>query len=224
MRNKMRNLQATPTINRNNVFHYSSTDSSTARKVLKSKNKSHFKIELVSTASHIRKDVEAFVKASYKKHFSANLNTFFPLILTVINTNDDSIVGALGLRYAGEEKLFSECYLPESIEDFIFAHEDGTINRNKIIELGNFVVKNRTDIKAVLPLVAQFIKSLDVDWAIYTLTRPIKSYFNKFGIELNFLHDAKIKDVNGAATDWGRYYNFNPAVYYSSVKNNMNEI
>jgi hypothetical protein len=210
----MRNLQATPTLSTNTLCHYSSIQTKTP--------KNRCKIELVTPASSRRKEVEEFVKASYKEHFSANLNSFFPLILTVINIDDDLIMGALGIRYADEDLLFSENYLPESIEDSIFFHEKGVINRSKIIELGNFVVNSKEDIKFVLPAVSKFIKSLDVNWAVYTLTRPIKSYFNKFGIELNFLHDANAKAVNGAATDWGKYYQFNPAVYYSSVKKSMN--
>ena len=214
MRNKMRNLQATPTLSTNKLLHYRSTQANIPKNTCK--------VELVTPASLRRKKVEKFIKASYKKHFSANLHTFFPLILTVINIEDDSIMGALGIRYADEDTLFSESYLPDTVENSIFAHEQGVINRSKIIELGNFVVESKADIKYVLPAVSQFIKSLDVDWVVYTLTRPIKSYFNKFGIELNFLHDAKAEAINGAATDWGKYYQFNPAVYYSSVHKSMN--
>ena len=214
MRNKMRNFQATPTINTNTLLHYNSTQTNL--------QKNKCKVELVTNASPRRSQVEEFIKASYEKNFSAKIQTFFPLILTVINIQDDSIMGALGIRYADEDALFSESYLPETIENSIFAHEQGVINRSKIIELGNFVVESKEDIKFILPAVSQFIKSLDVDWVIYTLTRPIKSYFNKFGIELNFLNDAKAEAVNGAATDWGKYYKFNPAVYYSCVHKNMN--
>jgi len=214
MRYKMRNLQATPLISTNTVLYYSSTQANIPKNI--------YKVELVTPASFRRNKVEEFIKDSYKKHFSANLNTFFPLILTVINIEDDSIMGALGIRYADEENLFSENYLPDTVENSIFTHEKSFINRSKIIELGNFVVECKADIKFVLPAVSQFIKSLDVDWVVYTLTRPIKSYFNKFGIELNFLHDARAEAVNGAATDWGKYYKFNPAVYYSSVHKSMN--
>ena len=185
MRNKMRNLQAIPTISTNTVNHYSSTNKNMA--------KNNYRVELVTPASHIRNKVESFIQASYEKHFSAHLNTFFPLILTVINIDNDSIMGALGIRYADEGILFSESYLPDTVENSIFTHEQGVIKRSKIIELGNFVVNSKEDIKFVLPAVSQFIKSLDVDWVVYTLTRPIKSYFNKFGIELNFLHDANPK-------------------------------
>ena len=210
----MRNLQSTPAIHLNNTLHYSSVDTK--------KLKNEYKIQLVSEASDIRRDVELFIQASYKKHFLAHLSGFFPLILAVTKISDGSIIGALGLRYADEEELFSECYLNQPIEELIKENETRKIQRNKILELGNFVVRERSDIKNILPVFSQYIKSLDVDWVVYTLTQPIRFYFDKFALKLIFLQKADIKAVNGAASDWGRYYKFNPAVYYSSVQKNMN--
>lgn len=210
----MRNVQLVPMVHTNNALHYSSTD----KNMLKNK----YKIQLVSAASEIRGDVEQFIQTSYKKHFSAHLNEFFPLILAVTKISDGTIIGALGLRYADEEELFSECYLEQPIETLIQQNESKIIVRNKILELGNFVVRERSDIKSILPIISQYIKSLDVDWAVYTLTQPIKSYFDKCALKLIFLQKADVKAVNGAATDWGNYYKFKPAVYFSSVQKNMN--
>ncbi|HHL32642.1 MAG TPA: hypothetical protein ENJ41_08640 [Oceanospirillales bacterium] len=184
--------------------------------------KKDYKIELVSKASPIREKVEKFIHDSFEKHFSAQLNTFFPLILSVIRKSDDTLIGALGIRYAQDEKLFSECYLDKSIEESIFSNEHKTITRNKIIELGNFVVRKNTDVKTVIPFVGKFIKALNVEWAVYTLTRPIRSHFQKLDIKLCYLSEANIEAVNGAATNWGNYYNFKPAVYYSNVQDSMN--
>ncbi len=179
-------------------------------------------IEIVTQEHCNRKEVERFIQASYEKNFSAQLKTFFPKILTVRNVNDNAIIAAVGIRLASREALFSECYLTENIEQTIAQFENTLTTRSKIVELGSFAVNNRKDIKTVIPFLGRFIKTLNVDWAIYTLTRPIKTYFHKLGIELNHITEADISKVNGAAKDWGRYYNFKPAVYYSSVKNNLN--
>ncbi|MBL4661870.1 MAG: thermostable hemolysin [Alcanivoracaceae bacterium] len=220
----MTNIQAVATNQINNILHYSPR----VNKVLENKVvKNEYRIELVSKASSSRNEVEAFIQASYQKHFSAHLSSFFPLILSITRISDNTLLGAVGLRYADDEKLFSECYVREPIEDLIFASETdlstGIITRNKIVELGNFVVRKNTDIKTVVPMISKFIKSLDVEWSVYTLTRPIKTHFQRLGIELCFLKDANLQAVNGAAADWGDYYSFQPAVYYSNVKNNMNQ-
>ena len=179
-------------------------------------------IEIVTQEHCNRKEVEQFIQAAYEKNFSAQLKIFFPKILTVRNVNDNAIIAAVGIRLASREGLFSECYLTENIEQTIAQLENTLTTRSKIVELGSFAVNNRKDIKTVIPFLGRFIKTLNVDWAIYTLTRPIKTYFHKLGIELNHITEADISKVNGAAKDWGRYYNFKPAVYYSSVKNNLN--
>jgi len=188
--------------------------------------KAVYKIELVSKISDCREQVEAFVQTSYYNNFSAQLRSYFPLYLAVSKVSDNSLIGALGLRYADGETLFSECYLPNPIEKIIKHHEhcdEKLLDRKKIIELGNFVVRHSSDIKNVIPFISKYIKSLNVNWTVYTLTRPIKSYFDKLGIKLKFLNDAQIEAINDAADDWGNYYKFKPAVYYSSVKDNMNQ-
>ncbi len=210
----MTNLQLVMPTQSNNALHYSATHTG----VLKNK----YKIQLVSTASNSRVDVENFIRVSYKKHFSAHLRTFFPLILAITKISDGSIIGALGLRYADEEALFSECYLKQTIENLIQINESKKVSRNKILEMGNLVVRDSSDIKIILPIFSQYIKSLDIDWAVYTLTAPIKVYFEKFSVKLIHLQIATLEAVNGAATDWGNYYKFKPAVYYSSVQKNMN--
>lgn len=214
----MNNLQAAATTTNDNIISYPWP--------LMEQKKPQYRLQLVSAASPIRSRVEDFIQLSYHNHFSAHLSTFFPLILAVTKISDDSLIGALGVRYADETQLFSECYLPEPIETMILEHEQcdqKSVNRRKIIELGNFVIRKTTDIKTVIPFISQFIKSLDVEWTVYTLTRPIKSHFDKLGITLNHLNQADISAINGAASDWGNYYKFKPAVYYSSVKNNMNQ-
>ena len=186
-------------------------------------NKNKYKVELVTEASNIRNQVERFTYDSYVKHFDAHLTAFFPIILTVIRVSDNKIISALGLRYADIDSLFSECYLAEPIEKLIIHNNQHKIDRKRIIELGNFVVSKNSDVNRVMPIISKYIKSLDVEWAIYTLTKPIKSFFDAFNVELCLLGQANKEAVNGAANDWGKYYDFKPAVYYSNVKNNMNE-
>jgi hypothetical protein len=213
---KMRNFQYRDSTNPINNFHYCHFGAD--KHLIKD-----YKIELVSKASPIRKKVEKFIQDSYEKHFFAHLNSFFPLILSITRKSDNTLIGALGIRYAQDEKLFSECYLDDNIEELIFNNENKVITRNKIIELGNFVVRKNADVKTVIPFVGKFIKSLNVDWAVYTLTRPIRSHFQKLDIDLCYLNEANIEAVNGAATNWGSYYDFKPAVYYSNVQDSMNE-
>ena len=180
------------------------------------------KIEIVSVNSPARVEVEQFIVRAYRKHFNAQLSHFFPMILTIRKIKDNSLIATVGIRKALNDNLFSECYLDESIEQTIAKLESTLTTRGKIAELGNFVVKDRKDIKKVIPILGQFIKTLNVDWVIYTLTRPIKTYFYKLGIELSYIKQADISKVNGAAKNWGSYYKFKPAVYYSSVSNNLN--
>jgi len=188
------------------------------------KAKCKFRIELVTQASDRRKEVEAFISNSYAINFQANLKSFFPIIITVIQKSNNKIVSALGLRYADSEELFSESYLDKPIETLIRDKDNCFVNRKSIVELGNFAVGERDDVKKVLPTIARFIKSIKVDYLAYTLTTPIKAYFNFFNLELNHLAKANLSDVNRAADDWGIYYQLKPAVYFTNVSRNKHKI
>lgn len=181
-----------------------------------------YEIRLISHENIFRREVEKFVSQSFEKHFSAKLSSYFPYILTVTSKFDKEIIGAVGMRMASGGKLFSECYLSQSIEQTIMAREIEPVSRNQVLELGNFAVRKNTDIKTVITYAAKYIKEMKVKWAVYTLTRPIRIYFKLLGIELKFIKQAEISAVNGAAKDWGHYYRFKPAVFYSSVTENMN--
>ena len=180
-----------------------------------------FSIEIVRNSHKARKEVEAFIKKSYEENFNAQLDSFFPKILTLRNKQNNQLVAAVGMRNAARETLFSECYLEKSIEQTISTLENTLTTRSKILEFGNFVVTDKKEIPAVIMALGKFIKTMDVDWAIYTLTHPIKKYFERLSIALTFINAASIEKVNGAAKNWGRYYNFKPAVYYSSIKHNL---
>ena len=177
---------------------------------------------LLSPADKKRVQVEQFIAAGYARHFAARLVEFFPIILAVNEIETGRILGAVGLRYADDYLLFSEKYLNQSIESLIAEHEAKPIQREHIIEMGHFVVDQAHDLNAVIPLVAGFLKSLAVKWAVYTLSRPIKLAFQKFGIQLTHLQHAHKEALIHSKTDWGKYYDFKPAVYYSDIENNMN--
>ena len=148
--------------------------------------------------------------------------SFFPVILVVKDFKTSRILGAVGLRYADAYPLFSENYLSQSIEQVIAENEQIQIARNEIIELGHFVVDQSSDVNLVIPMIARFLKSLNVKWVVYTLSRPIKVAFQRLGIKLTHLQHAHADALQNSPSDWGRYYDYKPAVYYSNILNNMN--
>jgi len=177
---------------------------------------------LMSPAHPERKSIERFIQTGYKQHFNANLMTFFPVILVIKELETSRILGAVGLRYAKQQQLFSENYLNGKIENLLAEHENIEVLRQHIIELGHFVVAQSTDVNVVIPMVGQFLKKLDVKWAVYTLSRPIKVAFQRLGIKLLHLQHAHPDALTHSQTDWGRYYDYKPAVYYSNILTNMN--
>ncbi len=183
-----------------------------------------YKLELVTRANPERRAVEQQVRSLYKQHFDAHLKSFFPFILCVRSRSDNAIVAAVGMRYADHEKLFSEHYLPQSVDRIICQREHRIVHRRGVIELGNFVTMRPALATAVIPLIGDYLGRLHADWVVYTLTRPIRQAFHRLNIELNEIGEARAECINNAAADWGRYYDFEPRVYYSAVSDNLRRL
>ncbi len=176
---------------------------------------------LVSPADTKRAEIERFIADGYQKHFNAKLMDFFPIILAIRNLRTGRVLSAVGLRYADDYQLFSENYLDNSIESELTEKESVQIDRIDVIELGHFVADQTSDMTVVIPLIGNFLKTLSVKWAVYTLSRPIKIAFNRMGIKLTHIQHAHPDAVIKTKTDWGKYYDYKPAVYYSSIINNL---
>lgn len=178
-------------------------------------------LKVVNKSVSQRKVVEDFIKSQYRHHFEANLLTFFPAILTVHCQQSQKLLGALGLRYADQSQLFSEQYLSAPIEQLIAAKTHSQVERDDIIELGHFALLKPRYLTPVINALAGFIKQLDSQWAIYTLSTPIKKIFDKLAIETTYLAAAEACQLKGDTNLWGHYYKQQPAVYYSHVQTAM---
>lgn len=173
------------------------------------------KIEIITQKSQKRKEVEKFIYNSYSKSFDTSLISFFPIIITAVRTSDNKILSTVGVRYSAENNLFSEFYLSNPIESYIEKNEKCKVERKHILEIGNLATAKSKYIKTVMPLLKEILKSMNYKWLVFTLSSQMKTYMSLFEINLRFIDVAKKEAKNPAALDWGHYYDFLPAIYYS---------
>lgn len=175
-------------------------------------------LRVVSKSVSQRQAIEEFIRSQYRQHFEADLLTFFPAILTVYCQQNQKLLGALGLRYADESDLFSEQYLRTPIEQLISARTGIPVARTDIIELGHFALLKPRYLTPVITTLAGFIRQLNAQWAVYTLSTPIKNALDKLAIQTSYLASAEACQLKCDDTNWGQYYHLQPAVYYSQIE------
>ena len=172
-------------------------------------------IKLVQKSVSHRRTIEGFIQQQYKKHFDAEIQQFFPVLISVYHTSSDNLLASVGIRYADQEDLFSEQYLAKPVEHLLGKQAGKKVQRSSVIELGHFALAHRRHLVPVVRAIAQFIGQLRVDWAVYTLSQPMVNAVNRLQIPTQFLGFAEADKLHDQDNNWGQYYHLNPAVYCS---------
>lgn len=122
----------------------------------------------------------------------------------------DDARAVLGYRRAGDEVLFLERYLGGTVEHCISAAFGRAVERAHVIEIGNLAA---TDPFAMISLWGMAANDLGsgCEFAVATLTAPLRAMFARIGVALRVLAPATIERA-GDGEAWGRYYDSDPMV------------
>jgi len=118
---------------------------------------------------------------------------------------------ALGFRRAGAQPLFLEQYLDEAIEVAVSRAMGGCVARENIIEIGNLASDNGRSMIALWGQAANDFGS-HCEYAVATLTAPVRAMFARIGLPITQLAQAAPAALGEAADAWGRYYDLDPCV------------
>lgn len=118
---------------------------------------------------------------------------------------------ALGFRLAAAEPLFLEAYLDEPVERVVSEALQAPFRREQIVEIGAHASERS---RATIALWAQTARHLAgiADVAVAVLTEPLRSMFARLDVPIHEICDADPERLDGAAADWGRYYDQKPRV------------
>jgi len=122
---------------------------------------------------------------------------------------------ALGVRFAGRERLFLEAYLDGPIETVISRAMEKPVSRDRIVEIGCLAADQPAALMQLLLETAERLDTADLI-ATATLTLPLQSMFKRIGMPLVRLATADPARVH-RAVEWGSYYAQAPAIFAGDV-------
>lgn len=157
-----------------------------------------------------RQRVERFIQDIYSKNYGADITITYPVLMSVRNA-DDQILSAVGLRYAGEEKLFLEQYTGKPIEKILGCE------RRKIAEIGNLASAGQGASVFLFAALASYLHHKGISYAVVTGTDFLHRYFEKMGLSPHMICNAQLSDLHEKGQDWGTYYDTQPRVLAGSV-------
>lgn len=147
------------------------------------------------------------VRETYSKAFGARIDPASHQFLT--ETRTEGPVAVLGYTRAGAEPLFLERYLDRPVEALVAAAFGCKVPREQVVELGNLAACNGW---AAVRLWGRAANDLgaEMEFAVATLTAPLRAMFARIGLPITMLAPACPAPAERAR--WGSYYQADPQI------------
>jgi hypothetical protein len=147
------------------------------------------------------------VRDTYARAFGARIDPASSQFLS--EGTSAQPLAVLGYTRAGAQPLFLERYLDCPVEDLVSAAFARPVPREQIVELGNLASCNGWALVRLWSKAANDLGA-EMEFAVATLTAPLRTMFQRIGLPLEVLAPA----VPGHADHvlWGSYYRADPLV------------
>jgi len=180
------------------------------------------KLIITKSGDDLHSEANALIKSEYYRHFNCQLKS-----LTSTNISlkvDNKMVATTGYRSAGQASLYLEQYLDQPIEQLISKNFGQPIDRCQIVEIGSFALGSDEYALPFMFQLAPLFSDLGYRWATCTVTRTIKRYLDKLGVDSIYLAKADPTRVIGGEDSWGTYYDHQPVVLAGNIQSVVEKI
>lgn len=167
--------------------------------------------------------LENFISGVYKKYYKTEIDQFYPNLLAIeshSDANESSIKAVAGIRSAEYEALFSEYYLPDSLEETLFNVYETPISRETVVEVGNLAPANIGQMRWLITSIAAFLYSAGFKYIVFTGVPGISNAFKRMDLPLEVLAEARRSCLPEAIKNkWGsEYYKNKPMVFSGDIE------
>lgn len=157
-----------------------------------------------------RPALEDRIRSGFGTYFGACVEGFMPSFGSYEHRHGGT--GVVGLRRASDESLYLENYLDAPIEATIHKASGSFVTRDRIVEIGQFVVDDRDIVADFFRDLVPFLVDSGFDWVCFTGTDRIRAILGRVGFKGLPVAVAHADQVSHARDRWGRYYDFDPVV------------
>jgi len=174
-------------------------------------------VKLKTSTGHRRRLAEHFVFKAFRAAYGARVHHFFPLLMT-LRSDADELLAVLGIRIPGPQALFLEQYLDLPVEQALGIAVDSKVERDAIVEVGNFAVGAAGGGRWLITALTAFLYAAGRDWTVFTCGPELQNAFRRLGVELVDLGEADPQRlIADEQACWGRYYAQHPRVMAANV-------
>jgi hypothetical protein len=164
-----------------------------------------------------RAEVEDFIRAVYRRHYGASVQSFTPVLVSLADAAGQ-IIAAAGYRSAAAGPLFLERYLREPIEDELAWHAGRGLTRREIVEIGHLAAGRPGAGRRLMLLLGPHLAQQRFHWAVATLTQELRQLMTRLGLTPLALAAADPSVLGEEAASWGSYYEHQPLVLAGEIQ------
>ena len=166
---------------------------------------------LVDGGHPLRVRTERFIADRYRQSYGAEVASFMPCLLVNVDSNGD-VQASAGLRCAGQGPLFAEQYLDKPVDTLLSERFATRVTRPQVAEIGHLSGAGNGAGKRFFPLIAAYLHSIHLDWAVFVATAPLRELFERIELRPLALAPARAERLGSMAAAWGSYYQHDPWV------------
>lgn len=159
--------------------------------------------------------VTRFIRCRFEQAYGARPALRIPRLLA-LTTAQGSLLAAVGIRDAAEERLFLEDYLDAPVE---FALPGATVvARAKLAEIAHLAGVEAGVSRYMFASLTLWIRTRGFHWIAFTATDGLCNSFRRMGIVLHQIAPADPARLPDAGLGWGSYYEQHPVVIAVNVE------
>ena len=168
-----------------------------------------WRLDLLTSCDRPR--AERFIRAAFYKAYGARIASLMPQLAGLYRGSE--LLGACGLRPAGDGPLFLEAYLDRAVELSLAAVTRSAVRRSAICEVGNLAIARPGAARMLIELLTAHLLGRRTEWVVFTAVPALRNSFLRLRIPLHVLAPARAEHLDaGTREQWGRYYECSPQV------------
>jgi len=164
-----------------------------------------------------RAAAEALVRSCFRETYGARVGYFLPSLLTLFQPPRGP-QAVLGFGSATGQPLFLEHYLEVPIQEAVARVSGRAVARADMVEVGNLAVAFPGGARCLAVALTAFLAARGAGWVAFTARTALRNTFERLGIALHPLAEARADRLPGGGSEWGRYYDDGPLVVAARVR------
>ena len=176
-----------------------------------------FAVERYGPGQDGRRELEAFIAASFRDAYGAEVSHFCDVLLGC-RDGDGRWVAALGYTLAADGPVFLEQYLDAPIEAALGGRTGAPVARADIVEVGNLASSHPGAARALIVSTTRHLHAQGLHWVAFTATVSLLNSFTRLRLQPQVLAVADPARLADAGRRWGSYYDTQPKVMFGDIR------